>query len=80
MALNVVQFPKRDQSDIVANAREFAAGFESGEYPERQTALLVLDGETGMNILNWGQSVSIHEAIGILETAKAYLINQLIRE
>lgn len=79
MTLNVVTFPNTPVADIAGMARQFADQYEAGKH-EARTAIIVLDGAATIEILNWGDNPSIHAAIGILETAKQYLVSQLLGE
>lgn len=66
----IAELPVRNLMDIAAMARGFAEDLEKAEYGEVTRALVIVDSEDGLRILGWGESVSMYEAIGILEAAK----------
>jgi hypothetical protein len=78
MSLKIVQFPASDFRDIAAAARRFADAVEAGDYGEPGSAVLVVDAPDCVWIEHWGESVSNYQAIGILETGKQHLLNQII--
>ena len=67
---NVSTLPVSNLMDIAAMARKFADDIEAGEYGEVQRVLVVADCGDGMHQFGWGESVSMYEALGILEAAK----------
>ena len=67
---NVSTLPVSNLMDIAAMARKFADDIEAGEYGEVQRVLVVADCGDGMHQFGWGESVSMYEALGILDAAK----------
>ena len=75
---NVSELPVNNLNDIAAMARKFADAVEAGEFPDLGSATLVLDGTEGILTLHWGDCPTRYEAIGILETAKQVLVQDML--
>jgi hypothetical protein len=67
---NVTQLDIRNLMDIPSMARGFADDLDAGHYGEVNRVLVVIDSADGVHTLGWGDSVSMFEALGILEAAK----------
>lgn len=77
---NVEAFPALNLQDIAACARKFADSVDAGEFGQIASAMLVLDVEDGMETLHWGEAMSLREAIGTFDIAKAHFIAKIIGE
>jgi hypothetical protein len=75
----VTEFPVLNLRDVARMAREFADTAERGELGEIQSAMLVLETESGVQTFHWGDNLSLAEAIGVIELAKARFINEAFR-
>lgn len=70
---NIVAFPGGELSDVVAAARGFADAVEGGQLnADRVIVVSVVDGKVEFTV--FGQSPTIAEGIGLLELAKARII------
>lgn len=70
---NVVAFPGGELSDVVAAARGFADAVESGDLKAEQVIVVsLIDGR--VDFTAFGPSPTIAEGIGMLELAKAKII------
>lgn len=65
-------------SDIAACARAFADLIDNGEV-EADSAIVILDVHGFIEFLSFGPSPSISEALGMLDLAKAKIINGAFR-
>lgn len=72
---NVEPFPGVDLRDIAAAARKWADAVEAGEFGELETALVMVEGPEGIETFGWGNIVTFRDTIGMLEIAKAHLID-----
>jgi hypothetical protein len=75
---NVEAFPGVDLRDIANAARKFADAVDAGEFGELETALVMLEGSDGIQTLGWGGVASFRETIGVLEIAKAHLLDMML--
>jgi hypothetical protein len=78
MSLKIVKLPVSNLNDIAAMARAFADEVDSGTFGTVRSAILVLDTEDEVHTLHWGECVSVHQAIGILECGKHHLLNMIL--
>ena len=67
---NVESLPVNNLMDIAGMARKFADDVEAGRYGEVERVIVIADCGDGMHQFGWGESVSMYEALGILEAAK----------
>lgn len=67
---NVSELPVSNVMDVGAMARKFADEVEAGVYGEVRRCLVVIDCTDSMHQVQWGESVSMFEALGIFEAAK----------
>lgn len=77
---NVEQFPALNLQDIAACARKFAEEADKGTFGEISMAMLVVETADGLETLHWGETISIREAIGIFDIAKAHFIAKVLGE
>ena len=71
---NVVAFPGGELADVVAAARGFADSVESGKINAKQVIVIaVVDGRVDFTV--FGPSPTLCEGIGIIELAKAKIID-----
>jgi hypothetical protein len=75
---NVEQFPALNLQDIAACARRFADEVDKGAFGDISMAMLVVETADGLETLHWGESISIREAIGIFDIAKAHFIAKVL--
>lgn len=68
---NVTVLPVANLMDIAGMARKFADDIEAGRYGEPTRAIVILDCGNAMHQFGWGESLSMYEALGILEAAKS---------
>jgi hypothetical protein len=76
--MNVVQLPTGNVQDLPAMARRFAEDLERGDYGEVNTILVVIDGPSTLEILNWGDNPTVFGAIGLLEVGKGHMVRMLL--
>lgn len=78
--MNVVPLPHRDTkvNDIPAVLRKLADQIEAGEHGEVGTAMILMTLEDGMPIFIAGEPLNHFEGLGMLETAKAHIANDII--
>ena len=67
---NVEKLEISNLLDIAGCAREFADDVEAAKFGHIRCALVILDTADGMHQIQWGESISQFEAIGLLEVAK----------
>ena len=67
---NVTAFPNCNLMDVADMARRFAKNIDAGEWDCMVRAVMVVETESGMVILPWGESSSPFELMGIFEAAK----------
>lgn len=77
--MTVLAFPAKPKADIAAEARDFADAVDAGRFASPTAAIVITSGE-GLETHYWGEGLNLVDAIGILETAKHYLIRRLIDE
>jgi hypothetical protein len=77
---NTVELPVRNLMDIPSMARGFAEDLESDEYGEVTRVIVVLDSPDGLRTLQWGENISIYEAMGMLDAAKITSFDMLFNE
>ena len=77
---NTVPFPALEAADVAQDARDFALAVESGKIGQIQSALLVLETDNGVETIIWGDNLTVAEAIGVIELAKARFINEAFRD
>jgi hypothetical protein len=77
---NVEAFPALNLKDIAACARKFADELEAGAFGEISMAMLVIETPDTLDTFHWGESISVREAIGIFDIAKAHFIAKVISE
>lgn len=66
----VATLPIGNLMDIGGMARRFADQLDAGEYGEVVRTLTVVETDTGLVILGWGENVTAYEMMGIFEAAK----------
>ena len=66
----VTDLQVRNVADIVQMADAFADDVENGEYGLVRRVLVVVDGDQGLCMLGWGESLSPFEAMGLYDAAK----------
>lgn len=77
---NVEAFPALNLQDIAACARKFADCLEAGDFGEISMAMLVIETQDTLETLHWGETISIREAIGIFDIAKAHFVSKALGE
>lgn len=77
---NVEAFPALNLQDIAACARKFADAVDAGEFGRIAMAMVIIETEDSFDTLHWGDAVSIREAIGTFDIAKAHFIARVIGE
>ena len=78
MSLNVVPFAQPNYLDIPAQLRKLADDIESGEIRDVISTVAVIDCADALMVEHWGENLSRFAAIGVLETGKHHILNQII--
>jgi hypothetical protein len=66
----VSELPIRNLQDIAAMARGFGTDVEDEVYGDVVRVMVVVETADNMHLLNWGETSSVYEAIGLFEAAK----------
>ena len=61
-------------------AREFADLAERGDFGALISATLVIESASGIETVFWGETPTRVEIVGLLETAKAQVIDELLND
>ena len=75
--MSIIAFPVKPSADIAGEARQFADAVDAGEHGDVQAAILLTSGKS-LETHYWGSDLNLVEAIGILETAKHFLVRRLM--
>lgn len=75
--MTIIAFPAKPKADIAAEARDFADAVDAGEFGQPNAAIVITSG-AGLETHYWGEGMSLVDAIGILETAKHFLVRRLM--
>lgn len=67
---NVEQLPVRNLTDIAGMARGFAEDAEQGKWGQVDRVVCIVENESGLVILGWGENTTAYELMGIFEAAK----------
>lgn len=67
---NVEQLPTRNLGDIAGMARGFADDADAGKWGKVDRVICLLENETGIQILGWGENTTAYELMGMFEAAK----------
>jgi hypothetical protein len=78
MSLNVVPFASPNYRDIPAQLRKLADDIDAGEIRDIISTVMVIDCAETLHVEHWGENVTLHQGIGILETGKQYLLNLIL--
>jgi hypothetical protein len=78
VSLNVVPFVGPNYCDIPAQLRQLADDIEAGKIRDIVSTVMVIDCADALYVEHWGENVTLHQGIGILETGKHYLLNQIL--
>ena len=66
---NVEKLEVSNLLDVASCAREFGDEVEAGKFGHVRCAIVILDTADGMHQVQWGESVSMFEALGMLNAA-----------
>jgi hypothetical protein len=67
---NVEPLPVGNLMDIAGMARIFAEDIDTGKWGDATRALVIIQNDTGLTVLGWGENTSAYEMMGIFEAAK----------
>ena len=67
---NVTELPVGNLMNLADMARRFADGIEAGEFGHTTRAIVVVETETGLAMMTWGEGATPYEMMGLFEAAK----------
>ena len=74
--MQILQFPTKPNHELAEEAREFADKCLT-DFAEMRTAIVILSGK-GIQMVCLGEAPDALSAIGMFETAKMTMVNQIL--